>query len=201
MIIFLNGDGNEYISSYKDRLASLPVDIIIYAPKIKLTDFERILAEVVIGEELRIPMTLKDLYKLFIFEDKVRSSKLMIRYKEDLNSVYVEEDNSSLLSRLLRKNKEYYLPNTAFFYSKSKIIIHRRDKTIIILSLDGIKYLDKIKERIEELLDRISASKLYIYVDKFDTLNSVIPTIINFANEKETDDLRIYVKNGNVKLI
>ncbi|MEJ2777618.1 hypothetical protein [Stygiolobus sp. RP850M] len=201
MIIFLNGDGNEYISSYKDRFASLPVDIIIYVPKIKLTDFERILAEVVIGEELRIPMTLKDLYKLFIFEDKVRSSKLMIRYKEDLNSVYVEEDNSSLLSRLLRKNKEYYLPNTAFFYSKSKIIIRRRDKTIIIVSLDGIKHLDKIKERLEELLDRISASKLYIYVDKFDTLNSVIPTIIKSANEKETDDLRIYVKNGNVKLI
>lgn len=201
MIIFLNGDGNEYISAYKDRFASLPVDIIIYAPKIKLTDFERILAEVVIGEELRVPMTLKDLYKLFVFENKVRSSKLAIRYKEDLNSVYVEEDNSSLLSRLLRKNKEYYLPNTAFFYSKSKIIIHRKDKTIIILSLDGIKHLDKIKERIEELLDGISASKLYIYVDKFDTLNSVVPTIINSANEKENDDLRIYVKNGNVKLI
>ena len=201
MIIFLNGDGNEYISSYKDRFASLPVDIIIYAPKIKLTDFERILAEVVIGEELRIPMTLKDLHKLFIYEDKVRSSKFMIRYKEDLNSVYVEEDNSSLLSRLLRKNKEYYLPNTAFFYSKGKILIRRKDKTIIILSLDGIKYLDKIKERIEELLGRISASKLYIYVDKFDTLNSVIPTIINSANEKEADDLRIYIKNGDVKLI
>ena len=201
MIIFLNGDGSEYISSYKDRFASLPVDIIIYVPKIKLTDFERILAEVVIGEELRIPMTLKDLYKLFIFEDKVRNSKLRIRYKEALNSVYVEEDNPSLLSRLLRKNKEYYLPNTAFFYSKSKIIIRRRDKTIIILSLDGIKHLDKIKERIEELLDRISASKLYIYVDKFDTLNSVIPTIINSANEKENNDLRIYVKNGYVKLI
>ncbi|BCU70904.1 hypothetical protein [Stygiolobus caldivivus] len=201
MIIFLNGDGNQYISSYRDKFASVPVDIIIYAPKVKLADFERILTEIALGEELRIPMTLKDLYKLLVFADKVKTSKYVLKYSESLNSMYIEEDDSNLLGRLFKRSKDVFLPSSAFFYSKSKLVIYRKDKIITIFSLDGIKKVDKIYDKIIELVNNIYSSKVYIYIDKFNSLTNVIPVIIDNVNRKGVDDVRIYIKNNDVKLI
>ena len=201
MIIFLNGDGTELISPYRDVFSSFPADIIIYAPRIKITDFERILTEIVLGEELRVPMTLKDLYKLIVFKEGVKASKYTLKYDDSSNSLYIEEESSNFLARLFRKKKAIFLPSTTLFYSKNKIIVYRKDKLLVVFSLDSIKKSEKAMEKISELIENTLSSKIYVYTDKFESFIANLPAIIEYINRSGKEDCRVYIKNGEVKVI
>ncbi|MFP3259542.1 MAG: hypothetical protein RXQ22_01360 [Sulfolobus sp.] len=195
MLIFINPNNREYVSEYVDVLSKLPVNLIIYNPRIKILDLERVLVEMGF-EDIKLNLNLKDLIEL-VLNKKVKIRKYEIVYNPELNSIFIIEKGGNILTRLFRKTETLFVENSSIFESNNKLVLYNSEKVISIYSLNGLKKASSILD----LLKEFNCNKrVYIYADKIDSIRKFKDEIIRKCIEKGTkkDIIKILVNNDKI---